>query len=290
VGEPQKIARPKNHAKRSPMAPHPDITAVLDGRSRWCVVTGDCLQVLPSLPDKGVAHVITDPPYSRGLYLRYRTNGGAVYTPSAKANRTDQAIELANLRIGAIDDILEDTAAHILRLTTRWSVAFHDMEIGHRWRAAFGDRYIRTGIWVKPNGMPQISGDRPGMGYEPFTIGHASGRKRWNGGGRSAIWTHNGENSQTSERDELGHPCPKPLSLMIELVELFTDPDDVVLDCFAGSGTTGVACLRLGRRFIGIERDKTFARTARDRLTAEGEGSTLRQYRAGQLPLFAGAK
>lgn len=256
----------------------------------WEIIHGDCIEVMRGMEDKSVDHVLTDPPYSKDLYLRYRTNGGAVYVPSAKANRTDQAIDLANLRIGSIDEILDVSAENFLRLSKRWVLAFHDMEIGHRWRGAFGDRYIRTGIWVKPNAMPQVSGDRPGMGYEPCTIAHAPGRKRWNGGGLPAVWHHNAENSQSSDRKELQHPCPKPLSLMLELVQQFTDPGDLVLDPFSGSGTTGVACLRLGRRFIGIDKDPQYVSTSRDRLAAEDQGMSLRDSRAGQIPMFPPVK
>ena len=78
--------------------------------------------------------------------------------------------------------------------------------------------------------------------------------------------------------------------LMLELVELFTDPGDLVLDPFAGSGTTGVACLRLGRRFIGIERDAKYAAVARERLVAESQGLSLRDARAGQQSLFGEAQ
>ena len=74
---------------------------------------------------------------------------------------------------------------------------------------------------------------------------------------------------------------------MLELVELFTDPGDLVLDPFCGSGTTGVACLRLGRRFIGIEKDAKYAAIARERLEAETNGLSLRDARAGQIGMFA---
>lgn len=262
------------------------IAAVLAGEARWALVEGLQEDVLPTLPDRAADHVITDPPYSKDLYLRYRTNGGKVYTPSAKAHRTDQAILLANHRIGAIDEMLDGAAAQFLRLASRWILAYHDMEIGHRWRAAFGASYIRTGIWVKPNAMPQVSGDRPGQGYETLTIAHRKGRKRWNGGGLPAVWICPSENSQSSDRAALGHPCPKPLALMMTQVQQFTDPDDVVLDPFAGSGTTGVACLRLGRRFIGIEKDPTYAAVSRERLTAECQGQSLRAFRHGQTTLF----
>ena len=74
---------------------------------------------------------------------------------------------------------------------------------------------------------------------------------------------------------------------MLELVELFTDPGDLLPDPFCGSGTTGVACLRLGRRFIGIEKDAKYAAIARERLEAETNGLSLRDARAGQIGMFA---
>ena len=77
---------------------------------------------------------------------------------------------------------------------------------------------------------------------------------------------------------------------MLECLEAFTDIDDIVLDPFAGSGTTGVACLRLGRRFIGIEKDAKYAAVATERLEAESKGLTLRDARAGQLPMFGGTR
>jgi site-specific DNA-methyltransferase (adenine-specific) len=55
-----------------------------------------------------------------------------------------------------------------------------------------------------------------------------------------------------------GHPCSKPLGLMITLVERFTSPRATVLDPFMGSGTTGVACVQTGRQFIGMEIDKGY--------------------------------
>ena len=55
-----------------------------------------------------------------------------------------------------------------------------------------------------------------------------------------------------------GHPCPKPLHWGVELVERLSDTGDVVLDPFMGSGTTGVACVKTGRKFIGIELSRAY--------------------------------
>jgi DNA modification methylase len=244
---------------------------------RWAVYTADCLDVMMQANDQSVDHVLTDPPYSDALYERFRTNanrgpraigkrGGVSKAGNKACTSWDQGKSAALLGarlIGAIDEILEPAAYHFMRLSRRWVVTFHDCEIAHRWRFAFGPSYVRSGVWVKTNPVPQLSGDRPGQGFEPVTIAHRKGRKRWNGGGKAAVWRHAAETS--SKRPD--HPCPKPLSLMRELIEQFTDPDDLVLDPFCGSGTTGVAALELGRRFVGIERNPKFAALARRRCT-----------------------
>jgi len=261
---------------------------VLEGRARWVVIEGDCLSVLPEMPEKSVGHVITDPPYSKDLYSRTRTNKGHNIRANGRPYRTTEGpafpsgLKLASDAIGSIDEILDDVAAEAMRIASRWLLVFHDVEIGDRWRAAMGDWYLRAGAWVKPDAMPQITGDRPSQGFEACSIAHRPGRKRWNGGGLPAVWTHN--TAKGNERPD--HPCPKPVELMLELVDLFTDVGEVILDPFFGSGTTGVAALRLGRKVIGIERDPKFAAICRERLEAESRGQSLREARAGQIPLF----
>jgi site-specific DNA-methyltransferase (adenine-specific) len=67
------------------------------------------------------------------------------------------------------------------------------------------------------------------------------------------------------------HVCEKPLAMMEHIIAASTKPGAVVLDCFAGSGTTGVACARLGRDFIGIELEPEYVAIAERRI-AEAEG------------------
>ncbi len=69
-------------------------------------------------------------------------------------------------------------------------------------------------------------------------------------------------------RSDVGreHPTQKPLSLMMWCIDNFTKPGDTVLDCFMGSGTTGVACVQTGRNFIGIEIDPTYFGIAEKRI------------------------
>src|SRR5690606_30894158 len=111
---------------------------------------------------------------------------------------------------------------------------------------------------------PQFSGDRPAAGFDAITICHPSGRKRWNGGGAHAVWTHPVVINGAGEARV--HTTQKPLSLMTQLVSLFSDPGETVLDPFAGSGTTLVAAKNLGRRAIGIELDERYCEVAARRL------------------------
>ncbi len=68
------------------------------------------------------------------------------------------------------------------------------------------------------------------------------------------------------------HVCEKPVALMEHIIAASSRPGAVVLDCFAGSASTGVAALRLGREFIGIEKDEAWVRRGRERLDMEGAG------------------
>lgn len=83
-------------------------------------------------------------------------------------------------------------------------------------------------------------------------------------------------------RETRVHPTQKPLALMAALVRDFTDPGDLVCDPFAGSGTTGVACRRMGRRFIGWERDPKYHAIATRRIGAAREQMDLLEPPAPQ--------
>ena len=243
---------------------------------RWQIIHGDCREVLPTLGQ--VDHVITDPPFEKEAHTLQR-----------RVKRSGGVMEIEALSFSAITQVERmEISAEIARLAKRWAIVFSQVEAVMEWQRALTTTNElaarRIGVWVKPDAMPQFSGDRPGMGYESIVFAHRKGRSKWNGGGRVAVFTHNKNTPGGAHH----HETQKPLPLMLELVELFTDPDDLVLDPFCGSGTTGVACLRLGRRFIGIERDEKYAAVARERLEAESQGLSLRDARAGQLPMFGG--
>jgi len=242
---------------------------------------GDCRDVLPHI--EAFDHLISDPPYSRDVYMRMNAlnlhaASGALGRGGLRPSGTPQSVlqsigtdmaKMAAGDIGSVNELLPMIADAAMR-AKRWVIVFSDVEFCHEWRTALTRsiegcrpalRYVRTGAWVKTDPMPQMSGDRPAVGFEPCTIAHANGPMRWNGGGKAATWTYG-----TVKTNRPAHPCPKPEALMCELVSLFTDPGDLILDPFAGSGTTAVAAKRLGRRCILIEREEKYCEVAAKRL------------------------
>jgi site-specific DNA-methyltransferase (adenine-specific) len=189
---------------------------------------GDCRDILPGL--RGIDVVITDPPYGA------RTHVGA---RSAKS--------LSKSVIG-FDPVtaaeLVDLSRLLCAVASRWVVMTCEWQHAAALEAA-GSALVRLGVWVKPNAAPQFTGDRPGTGWEAVAILHRQGRKRWNGGGHHAVWHCPVERG--------GHPTQKPEKLVAEWVRLFSNPGERILDPFMGSGTTGVAAAKQGRRFTGVE-------------------------------------
>lgn len=263
----------------------------------WTLHEAECLSVLRAMPTKSVDHVIMDPPYESEAHTKARralkdSSQKRGVANTGKVRRIDQPLEI---RFGPMTEELRSAVAvESARLARRWVIAFCQIEAVKIWKDAFtgaGLEWIRGGVWRKSNGAPQFTGDRPGQGFECLAIAHAPlpAKKRWNGQGKHAVWDvpldHNAGGGGVSE-----HPTTKPVALMLELVTEFTNPGETVLDPFAGSGTTGVAALRLGRSFIGCEGDPIYAALARERLDAEDRGLTLATARAGQLPMFGGAR
>ena len=257
----------------------------------WTMHFGDCLQVMAGMEARSVDHVITDPPYEAEAHTKQRRTLKDATQKRGVENRGEVRRVDAVLPFSALSETDRALAARGFGwIARRWTVVFCQIEAIGAWRRQLVDEggleWIRGGVWHKPNGMPQFTGDRPGMGFESLAIAHPKGKKRWNGGGRHAVWSVPLDNNGAGNPGSSEHPTIKPLALMLALVSDFTDPDDLILDPFAGSGTTGVAALRLGRRFIGVEKDEKYFQLACDRLRAEENGSTLQAARAGQEALF----
>lgn len=219
---------------------------------------GDCRDILPLLPTGEIDHVVTDPPYSDDVHDNHRIGAGKSAVVAAKDVGFD-ALDRPTQRL---------CARHFARLVRRWVLTFSDVETAHRWREAYahaGLEHVRTGAWLKTGAAPQFTGDRPAAALEAIVISHHFGKKRWHGGGGFAVWRAPVVRGRKRKAAGL-HGTIKPEALLLDLIVLFTDWNEVILDPFAGSGTTLVAAKRVGRRAIGIERDPAYCGIIVDRL------------------------
>jgi site-specific DNA-methyltransferase (adenine-specific) len=214
------------------------------------IYRADSFEIMPALNDVDV--ILTDPPYNS------KTHKGA---RSARSLAKSQ-IDFDSLS----DNQFIEFCANAITLARRWVVMSCAWQHAARLDEA-GVPLVRLGVWHKPNGAPQFTGDRPGTGWEAIAILHREGRKRWNGGGHHAVWVCNVERGP--------HPTQKPLPLLLDWVTKFSEPGETILDPFMGSGTTGVACEMLGRKFIGIEKDPKYFAMACERIAAAHQPDSL---------------
>lgn len=222
---------------------------------------GDSLALLPTVIERHgrPEHVLTDPPYDERTRAGAKTSRGTKDVSSGWAGR--QGALPSIVPFVASETLVRDALS--LASAARWTLAF----VAHAHCGALsesppvGMRFVAWGAWVKPDGAPRFDGRAPANGFESLAVLHSDSlAMRWNSGGKRGVWTHQ------VERDVAWHPTPKPVSLLREILRDFTDPGDLVIDPFGGSGSTAVACRAEGRRCVAIELDPTYARLAAQRL------------------------
>jgi DNA modification methylase len=249
----------------------------------WQIIEGDCIQVLTSpttvLPQ--IHALVMDPPYASGARTEAaKPSSGAMVRGArwaAKPIENDQMtttgfIWLMRETLIAVKPYLAPGAAILSFIDWR------------QWPNLVG---AVESVNMRVNGMVVWDKESMGLG-NGFRAQHELILYASNGSAR--VIDRGMPNVLRHKRDSnANHPSPKPIPLMEDLLRVVTDEGDVVLDTFAGSGSTLMAALRLGRVGIGIESSPDHCRTARERLAAEEAGSTLEASRAGQLPLLGGA-
>lgn len=220
----------------------------------WELRLGDCLDPATGLASLAfVDHVITDAPYSEDTKAGARTG-----------NKRHKHVQHLTFSI-CVDDLRNVIHCAAPR---RWVVMFCDWQHLLPLKMCHPDcvRWHQACVWLKPDSAPRFCGDGPGGGWEACAVLHSSLlRRSWNAGGKRGTWIHGVEKNGI---EKVGHPTAKPLGLMEEIVRDFSDPGELVCDPFSGSGTTGVAAVRLGRRFVGWERNPDYYKAAVRRLRA----------------------
>lgn len=203
---------------------------------------GDCMEVMPTLGR--VDAVVTDPPYSSS----YQAKWGA-------ATRKDGVKMDSTLSFDGIDAMLSLIPKMVADKCSGWGIFFTNIEGVSAWLEELSNwKTDNVLAWVKPDCTPRLNGEGPARGFEPaVTCWFGSGRRKWNSGGKRGVYTHNVNAGRHG-----GHPTEKPVSLMQEIIQDFTPSKCTILDPFMGSGTTLVACAKMGRAGIGIEMDPEY--------------------------------
>lgn len=219
------------------------------------LLLGDCLEILPTLGK--VDAVVTDPPY--GIVAEF-----------GEQNRLDGSRKLQFAWDGAgvhdtIRAALELSVAVLKRPGNAFAFAgFDTLEIPRDVFRAAG-LTPKPWAWVKQCPPPPMPGNRWPSAFEVACLGYDGGAHFGDKDtSRRNVMTADALRAGNVER--AGHPTQKPVVVMMHLVKSLVATGTTALDPFMGSGTTGVACVKLGRKFIGIEIDEGYFDIACERI------------------------
>ncbi len=242
------------------------------------ILAGDCIEVMRSLPAESIDLIFADPPYN--LQLR-----GDLHRPD-------------NSKVDAVDDHWDqfDSFKVYDKFTKEWLAAARRIlkPNGAIWVIGSYHNVFRMGaelqnqgfwilndvVWRKSNPMPNFRGKRLTNAHETLIWASKSeaGKYTFNYEALKALnegvqmrsdWVIplcTGHERLKDEAGDKAHPTQKPEALLHRVLVGTTNPGDVVLDPFFGTGTTGAVAKMLGRDFIGIEREEAYRDAAHKRL------------------------
>ena len=204
----------------------------------YTLICGDCLDVLPTLEAGSIDAVITDPPF--GIDFKY-------------ASHDDDPTEY--------EQFMRRFVAEAQRLVNDGPVfVWQTMLNADKWHRWFPPGFR---LFAACKGFVQYRPTPIQYSWDPVVFWGKSPVK-------PSVYNKDYHEQRLApfgkNRPKIPHPCPRPLEQVEYIVKLATNESDLILDPFMGSGTTGVACLNTGRRFIGIEKDPGYFAIAQERL------------------------
>ncbi|MEH6677655.1 site-specific DNA-methyltransferase [Phenylobacterium sp.] len=244
------------------------------------IIQGDCIEELKKLPTGSVDLVFADPPYNLQL-------GGDLLRPD-------------NSKVDAVDDDWDqfESFAAYDAFTKAWMAECRRVlkDDGALWVIGSYHNIFRVGatlqdlgfwilndvVWRKTNPMPNFKGTRftnahetliwaaKSRGGRRYTFNYDAMKMANDELQMRSDWTFplcTGEERIKDASGSKAHPTQKPEALLHRLILASTRPGDLILDPFFGTGTTGAAAKRLGRRFIGLEREDDYVAVAKTRIS-----------------------
>jgi len=244
------------------------------------ILQGDCVGEMARLPDKCVDMIFADPPYNLQL-------GGDLFRPEGSrvdaVNDEWDKFESLAVYDGFTRDWLEQARRILKDDGTIWVIgSYHNI---YRVGALLQDAdfwILNDVVWRKSNPMPNFRGTRFTNAHETLIWCAKSEKARYTFNYRTmkalnddlqmrSDWLlpicSGGERVKASDGSK-AHPTQKPEALLYRILLACTKPGDVVLDPFFGTGTTGAVARRLGRKWIGIERETSYVKVARERIAS----------------------
>ena len=241
------------------------------------IIRGDCIEIMRKMPEKSVDLLFADPPYNLQLKGTLRRPNRTVF----KGVNEDWD------KFGSIEEYKEFTikwlteAKRVLKPTgSIWAIGmYHNIHLVGSLMQDIGFWFINHIIWHKLNATPNFSGTRFANLTE--TLIWATHLKTFKTFRYHTMKMLNDEKQMTSfweipicnggERikdihNETAHPTQKPEALLERVIKATSNPGDLVLDIFSGTGTTLAVAKRLGRNYIGIEKDANYVKIIRARV------------------------
>ena len=230
----------------------------------------DCLEGLKQLEDNSVDLILTDPPYnidfSKYDSLTDETGRKFHYTEKLSWDKkvNIDMKELSKELFKEFNRILKESGSVVIFGSREWAYYYYEPAIQNNF-----DLKCQI-IWIKSNPIPQLRHKNYRSAHEniiwfarykekkcPFTFNFINQKEMKN------VF----EFPILQGKERLDHPTQKPLKLIRKLIQIHSNPKDLVVDCFAGSGTTLVSCKELDREFIGFEIEPKYIEMANKRLS-----------------------
>ncbi len=249
------------------------------GEEGWRILSGDCREILPRLPEKSVDLVFADPPYNLQLKNElYRPNMTRVDGVDDAWDRFDSPAaydSFCESWLGECRRILKDDGAI-------WVIgSYHNIFRLGRLMMDLGFWILNDIVWHKSNPMPNFRGVRFTNATETliwakksesarYFFNHAAMKKINEDKQMTNVWRIPLCGGKERLRDSQGrklHSTQKPQELLRRVILSTTRPGEIVLDPFLGSGTTLAVAYKLGRRGIGIEQEDEYVRLSEKRLS-----------------------
>jgi DNA modification methylase len=249
------------------------------GDRGWRMILGDCREFLPALPSDSVDLVLMDPPYNTGLNDKSGTRLTQFFDDALPANEYHALA--AAVTSEAFRVLCPDRAAYVF-------INWKSLGLWLASLSSAGFRVKNTIVWDKL---------RHGLNWQNYaytyellifaTKGKLRSRNRNDDAFRD-IWRIP-RHREHSRRAATHHETVKPLELLRLPIEHASRPGELVLDPFAGSGSTGVAARMLERMFLGIERDPTYCQLAKQRIAeAKASPENLAHLRPASVGKYRG--